>query len=769
MKKQLTKLAALLLACTMLSLPLAAHAEAMPDPVEAADQTAPEPVTVAFRTIEQDGLIFTVYDNENAAYLTGIQDDLTVAVIPAEVEGIPVVGTSFSFSPYQYIHQGESLQEFRLAEGQTGWKVIDGALYSPDGKTLLAWPRGRAGACEIAEGTETIEQYACCACEGMTSLTLPSTLTRINYGAFTRCTGLTEVVIPDKVNNIAQGAFSGCTGLTTLHLGAAVAWIATDAFLNCRALSEVTSDSASYLVEDGGLYHVAQNKKNLTLWPSGRPETTLTIAPGTVTIDDNAVTGSDVITDVVIPEGVTRIGLGNFSDMSALTSLTVPEGVSYFAGLRRCDALEEIHLPSTLSFLDYSSLRDLPALKEIWINCTYADAQKIANWTSIETLRDPKILIHYADDAPFTLTEADGCAFKIFEDHAELIYAIDAPADLTIPETVDGQRVTAIADNALRGTDLTSVTIPEGVETIGKFAFYGCKTLTSVTLPQSLTSLGASVFANCDALTAVTVPAGITKIPTGFCMGCDALTDVALPDGITSIGDNAFYQCAALPSITVPDSVRYLGGNAFSECAALTFFRFPQEKCEVGACLFLRSGLQSVTIPSWMETIPRCMFAGTALTEVTLPATVHTIEELAFAECSKLKAVTILDPDCMVSSDYGPNYRGTISNVAEELSGGGCEIEVEYHYMGAIRGYAGTFAEEYAKASPCEFVPIEEIAGDLDADEDITIMDAIIINKALLGGMSLSGKQTALADLDGSGTPDTTDALMLLKKVVHLD
>ena len=148
-----------------------------------------------------------------------------------------------------------------------------------------------------------------------------------------------------------------------------------------------------------------------------------------------------------------------------------------------CDALEEIHLPSTLSFLDYSSLRDLPALKEIWINCTYADAQKIANWSSIETLRDPKILIHYTDDAPFSLAEADGCAFKIFEDHAELIYAIDAPADFTIPETVDGQRVTAIADNALRGTDLTSVTIPEGVETIGKSAFSGCKTLTSVTLP----------------------------------------------------------------------------------------------------------------------------------------------------------------------------------------------------------------------------------------------------------------------------------------------
>ena len=84
--------------------------------------------------------------------------------------------------------------------------------------------------------------------------------------------------------------------------------------------------------------------------------------------------------------------------------------------------------------------------------------------------------------------------------------------------------------------NLTNVTIPEGVTSIGNEAFQSCTSLTSINIPDSVTSIGGSAFNNCSKLTSITIP-----------------------NSVTSIGGYAFYNCSKLTSVTIPDSVTSIG------------------------------------------------------------------------------------------------------------------------------------------------------------------------------------------------------------------
>ena len=102
-------------------------------------------------------------------------------------------------------------------------------------------------------------------------------------------------------------------------------------------------------------------------------------------------------------------------------------------------------------------------------------------------------------EIPITYTEKDG---KI------TVTGVKSGTEiLVIPHAIDGKPVVAIADNAFSGSALVGISVPEGVESIGWFAFFGCVSLTSVSLPSSLAGIGYDAFANCPRLT-LYCPAG---------------------------------------------------------------------------------------------------------------------------------------------------------------------------------------------------------------------------------------------------------------------
>lgn len=216
-------------------------------------------------------------------------------------------------------------------------------------------------------------------------------------------------------------------------------------------------------------------------------------------------------------------------------------------------------------------------------------------------------------------------------------------------------------------SEMTSVTIPDGVTRIASGAFFACRKLESVTIPNSVTVIDNSAFAGCHVLNNVNIPYGVEIIGGNAFGDCFALSDISLPDSLTEIGINAFYQCTALTEITIPHSLKKLGltaaGNYYSifmkcknlkkviwnsECSAEGTFKSadtPDVSLIIGEnvktidynAFFECDGITSVTIPGSVTSIGGSAFSGcSGLTSVTIPDSVTSIKDGAFGGCYKL-------------------------------------------------------------------------------------------------------------------------------------
>ncbi|MCL2245048.1 MAG: leucine-rich repeat domain-containing protein, partial [Treponema sp.] len=104
---------------------------------------------------------------------------------------------------------------------------------------------------------------------------------------------------------------------------------------------------------------------------------------------------------------------------------------------------------------------------------------------------------------------------------------------------------------AIRNSSLISITIPEGVTSIGYNAFSGCNSLTSITIPSSVMSIGDYAFYGCSNLTSIIIPSSVTSIGNYAFASCSSLTSITIPSSVTSIGEGAFVSCSSLTSITI--------------------------------------------------------------------------------------------------------------------------------------------------------------------------------------------------------------------------
>ncbi len=140
----------------------------------------------------------------------------------------------------------------------------------------------------------------------------------------------------------------------------------------------------------------------------------------------------------------------------------------------------------------------------------------------------------------------------------------------SITSIVVGEGVTHIGNRAFQlCSNVTSISLPTTLETIGDYAFYGCShtALTSITIPDKVTTIGQSAFAYCSKLTSVTIGNSVETIGIYAFQNCSKLTSVTIPDKVTTIGNCAFRNCSSLTTVTL-NSNPTIGTNAFKDIAS---------------------------------------------------------------------------------------------------------------------------------------------------------------------------------------------------------
>lgn len=295
-------------------------------------------------------------------------------------------------------------------------------------------------------------------------------------------------------------------------------------------------------------------------------------------------------------------------------------------------------------------------------------------------------------------------------------YTADLPANVVIPETIEGYPVTAIGYRAfLYNNSMSKVTIGNNVATIGSQAFFQCGALNSVTIGDGVTTIGSEAFSRCYALRWVSFGNSVTTIGDYAFWSCQSLASVTLPDSVTvvgieafyqgmvmntltigsglaAIGDRAFCECQSLTSVTVdpdnanycvvdgvlfskdmtkvvkcpalkqgayviPDSVTTIGADAFCKCRLLASITLPDGITSIGDHAFRGChGASSINIPDGVTSIGNSAFDSCKkLTSITIPNSVTSIGNSAFSYCSGLTSITIPDGVTHIN-EYAFNY-----------------------------------------------------------------------------------------------------------------
>lgn len=457
----------------------------------------------------------------------------------------------------------------------------------------------------IPNTVTSIGEYAFINCESLTNITIPDSVTSIGVEAFAGCTSLESVTIPNSLTTIEEGAFSDCISLTEIIIPNSVTYIGKFAFWNCMSLKiycEASSKpkkgwntqwSGSRKVVWG--YKVSDSTKENTEIVTG----IFKIKAGKLIkcLDENTK-------EVVIPDGVTSIGVNAFKGFKALTSVEIPDSVNSIDNMAflDCFSLESITIPSSV--------------KSIGRYAFYGSKLTKINISSMD--------------------EWFNYSFGLAVIPRDFIEPYEYGYDLYLNDEL-----------------VTNITIPNNIKEIKKYAFCCCKSLKSVTLPNSVTKIGEGAFAGCESLTNITLPNSITSIGDVAFFSCKSLTDVLIPDSVENIGFCAFSYCESLKNVTIPKSVTDIEGLSFSNCQSLVSIKVDKNnevydsRNNCNAIIETKTnklifGFQNTKIPNTVTIIGDGAFVGCSLlTNIVIPKNITKIEGFAFQQCSNLTSLTI--------------------------------------------------------------------------------------------------------------------------------
>ena len=371
---------------------------------------------------------------------------------------------------------------------------------------------------------------------------------------------------------------------------------------------------------------------------------------GVTSIGDLAFGGCSSLTSITIPDSVTSIGQSAFIDCSSLTSITIPGSVTSIgqSAFSRCSSLISVTISEGVTSIWGYAFSDCSSLTSITIpnSVTTIGADTFENCNNLETA------------GPI----GGG-------------YNIELGWTTYIPKSV-----------FMYNSSLTSVTIPEGVTSIGDSAFFYCSSLTSITIPDSVTSIGKHAFSGCTGLTSVIIPNGLKSIGAEAFLGC-GVTSVTIPSSVISIGEKAlgYGDTMANPSGFVITGYDNTAAQTYASKNSIEFISLGEAETSdddtgLGSCgdnitwklstvdnkdILTVSGsgkmydygdynlvpwnyysyyIDQVYLDGEITSIgDNAFYNCSSLTSVTIPGSVTSIGDDAFSGCSSLTSITIPD------------------------------------------------------------------------------------------------------------------------------
>ena len=479
----------------------------------------------------------------------------------------------------------------------------------------------------LAEGVEEIGAYAFRNCEKLGTVTVPDTVAFVDSYAFLGVPWLegqtaefvicgdgvllayrgtdANVTIPDRVKSLSS-AFMGNRNIQNVTIPDSVVSIAGAAFQQCGELKHVQIPAS---VTSVGMHAFAE-----TTWLANQKGPL-------VIVGDNVLLlykGSEA--RVEIPDGVTAIASGAFSERSSVHTVHIPRSVKSIGeyAFGRCSNL--------------SAVTGMEGVTSIGNTAFYY----CANLTTVTLPQGLEELGSSAFDGCGSLAE-----ITIPEGVVRIGYATFARCT-TLSKIILPTTLRNIGDQAFyECANLSNIQLPDGLVSIGEWCFYDCRALKQVDIPQSVRTIEGHAFYGCSNLKAVTIPETVTDIgrfafantpwlngrKETFVICGDGIlidyngneTDIVIPDHVKKIS-SAFDEYPPLVRITIPEGVTEVGGSAFFGCHNLKYVTLPQSLRKIGASAFLYC---------------------TGLSEIIIPEGVVVIGDYAFDHCSSLKTVTI--------------------------------------------------------------------------------------------------------------------------------
>ena len=376
---------------------------------------------------------------------------------------------------------------------------VDGVLFDQSKSTLIYYPQGRTGDYTLPNSATSIGSEAFRRCHALTAVTMPAGITNIGTVAFYSCDLLEDVEMGSNVVSIGELAFCACGSLSEVTIGRNVANIGTSAFAGCRSLLAITVDSSNsaYCSVDGVLFDKSQG--TLIEFPAGKGGS-YTITNRVAIVATQAFSGC-LLTDVAIPNSVTRIEDSAFLFCNGLTNITIPGSVTNIGNQ---------------AFMDCHSLTAI----------------------TVE---------------PSNLFYSSGASGVLFNRNKSTLmqYPAGRAGACIIPASV-----TTIGDWAFAQCyRVTSVTMGDGVTSIEGAAFMNCFSLTNVSLPASVTNIAIMAFSGCSRLSNIVIPNRLTTLQEGVFGGCMSLISVTIPASVTRVEQGTFANCFDLLAV-------YFNGNA---------------------------------------------------------------------------------------------------------------------------------------------------------------------------------------------------------------